>query len=88
MGLAGGQAGRPGRARPEAHRLVQSSREAAGLRLAAVLASADRSEEGARMPAAGLCVSVECVFLGSLCALPLAASDGRSGSEFYIKPSQ
>lgn len=82
---AGGEAG----LRPEAHRPVQPSGEAAVLCLAAVLASADCSREGARMPASGLCVSVECVFLNSLCALPLAAPDCGSGSEFYKKsPSQ
>lgn len=52
---------------------------------AVVLASGDPSEKGERMPATGLCVSVESVFLlCSLCALPLAASDCRSASEFYV----
>lgn len=89
-GLAGGRAAGETGLRPEAHRPVQPSREAAVLCLAAVLASADCSREGARMPASGLCVSVECVFLGSLCALPLAAPDCRSGSEFYkiVLPSK
>lgn len=83
--LAGGRAAGEAGLRPEAHRPVLPSREAAVLCLAAVLASADCSREGARLPASGLCVSVECVFLGSLCALPLAAPDCRSGSEFYKK---
>lgn len=41
-------------------------------------------KEGARMRASVHCMSVERVFLlCSLCALPLAASDSCSGSEFY-----
>lgn len=41
-------------------------------------------KEGARMRVSVHCTSVERVFLlCSLCALPLAASDSCSGSEFY-----
>lgn len=80
--LAGGRADRRGG-------LAEARGPAAGTafprgiraRLGAVLASADRSKEGTRMPAAGLCVSVECVFLGSLCALPLAVVLGVNFTE-------
>lgn len=65
-GRACGEAG----PRPGPLRRGQPSREAAGLRWTAVLASANPSQEGATMPAAAHCVSVECVFLlCSLCAL-------------------